>query len=84
VSHSGHIKIEMMYCICIINAVCVYIAVVRKMVMLVGEFLVMAGSFAVIFAILLCGIHPETDRACRRRIARESARRLERVRRLRK
>jgi hypothetical protein len=54
------------------------------MVMLVGEFLVMAGSFAVIFAILLCGIHPETDRACRRRIARESARRLERVRRLRK
>ena len=54
------------------------------MALILSEFLVMAGSFAVIFAILLCGIHPESDRACRRRIARERARKLERIRRIRK
>ena len=54
----------------------------KEMPLILGEFLVMAGSFAVIFAILLCGIRPETDRACRRRIARERARRLKRIRRL--
>ena len=59
-------------------------ALVRKMALILGEFLVMAGSFAVIIAILLCGIRPETDRACRRRMARERARKSERIQRLRK
>lgn len=54
------------------------------MALILSEFLVMAGSFAVIFAILLCGIHPESDRACGGRIARERARKLERIRRIRK
>jgi hypothetical protein len=59
-----------------------YLIQCKKMPLILGEFLVMAGSFAVIFAILLCGIRPETDRACMRRIAREHARKLERIRRV--
>jgi hypothetical protein len=36
--------------------------------MLMGEFVVMAGSFAVLFAILLCGIKPERERRPRKTV----------------
>ena len=52
-----------------------------NMPLIVGEFIVMAGSFAVLFAILLCGIRktPDDPRSCARRLLRKQQR-LDRLR----
>ena len=55
-----------------------------NMPLIVGEFIVMAGSFAVIFAILLCGIRktPDDPRSCARRLAQSKLRKQQRLDRL--
>jgi hypothetical protein len=53
-----------------------------KMPLILGEFLVMAGSFAVLFAILLCGIRKTPDDP--RSYARYKLRKQQRLDRLRK
>ena len=56
------------------------------MPLIVGEFIVMAVSFAVVFAILLCGIRktPDDPISCARRLARSKLRKQQRLNRLRK
>ena len=50
------------------------------MPLIIAEFLVMAGSFTVLFMILICGIRKDRDDydSCMRRIRRQKLRKLKR------